>query len=439
MSTVQRRAPRIRSPKRMLALAFTLFLTLAGTSVAQASWTAPGVTAIASVTAGSLAVTQTGFDTLAVLYDSSTLSVTKVVTVTNKGNIPAPYTLTLTAPATTLATGVDLQTWPVASAASCSTGATSTSPTGQHWTSALTFSGSGATALAVGTSAYFCVRSTITQAQRFALVGISAVPTVTLASSVGNWAIAPLAIYATQTVANTLTPGAPTATTTDHTATLTWAKPADTAAIITYQVFRNGTLIGTTTAPTVTYTDTGLDVGTAYSYTVRALDAAGDASPLSTAAVIATAGPNSGAWYKVKNATTGLCIDGENQSTAAGTAMISFGCKSTGFDNQSWNFSNPAGVSAVKAKYAPQLFWDTGRGAAAGLAAQLQNAGTSNQSWRITAVGAVGSGTYRFVNDSGQCLDVSGQTTATNNIQLEQQPCGVLGLASQTFTMTWVG
>nr|WP_281535996.1 hypothetical protein [Cryobacterium breve] len=43
------------------------------------------------------------------------------------------------------------------------------------------------------------------------------------------------------------------------------------------------------------------------------------------------------------------------------------------------------------------------------------------------------------MNDSGQCLDVSGQTTATKNIQLEQQPCGALGLASQTFTMTWVG
>jgi hypothetical protein len=424
----------------MLTLALALFLTLAGTSVAQASWTAPGVTAAASVTAGRLVVTQTGFDTLAVLYDSSTLSITKVVTVTNTGSVPAPYTLTLTAPATTLATGVDLQAWPVATAAACSTGATSTGPAGQHWTSALSFAGSGATALSVGASAYFCVRSTITQAQRFALVGVSAVPTVTLTSSIGNWSIAASAVYATQTVANTLTPGAPVASaTTDHGTTLTWAKPADSAAITSYQVFRNGTLIGTSTAPATTFTDTGLNAGTAYTYTVRALDAAGDVSPLSTGTIVTTAGPNSGAWYKVKNAATGLCIDGENQSTTAGTAMISFGCKSTGFDNQSWNFSNPSGASAVKAKYAPGLFWDTGRGTAAGLAAQLQNAGTSNQSWRVTVVGAVGSGTYRFVNDSGQCLDVSGGTTATGNVQLEQQPCGVLGLASQTFTMTWVG
>ena len=440
MSSVKRRAPDIRSPRRMLTLAFALFLTLAGTSVAQASWTAPGVSAPATVTAGSLAVTQTGFDTLAVVYDSSTLSVTKVVTVTNRGNIPAPYTLTLTAPATTLATGVDVQTWPVASAAACSETATSASPAGQHWTSSLTFAGSGATALAVGTSAYFCVRSTITQAQRFALVGMSAVPTVTLTSSIGSWAIAASAVYATQTVANTLTPGAPVASaTTDHGTTLTWAPPADAVAIKTYQVFRNGTLIGTTTAPTATYTDTGLNVGTVYSYTVKALDAAADASPLSAGTSVTTLLANSGAWYKVRNAGTGLCIDGENETTTSGTAMISFSCKSTGFDNQSWNFSNPAGVSTVKGKYAPLLVWDTGNSNQAGLAATLQGKASANQSWTIKAVGAAGSGTYRFVNDSGQCLDFSGGTTATGNIQLEQQPCGVLGLPSQTFTMTWVG
>lgn len=431
-------APSTRSPRRMLTLALALFLTLAGTSVAQASWTAPGVTATASVTAGTLAVTQSGFDTLAVSYNSSTLTTTEVVTVTNTGTIPAPYALTLSAPPTALATGVDLRSWTVAAAAACTTGATSAGPTGQNWTSPVVFAGSGATALAVGASLVICVRSTITQAQRFALVGGSAVPTVTLTSGIGTWAISASAVSATQTVADTLTPGAPVASaTSDHATTLTWTKPADSAAITGYQVFRNGVLLGTTAA--LTYTDATLTVGTAYTYTIKAVDASADASPASTGTIVTALPANSGAWYKVSNSTTGLCIDGENQSTANGTAMISWVCKSTGFDNQSWNFSNPAGASLVKAKYAPTLVWDTGTGTRAGQAATLRNTASANQSWTIQAVGTAGKGTYRFVNDSGQCLDTAGGTTPTGNVQLAQQPCGALGLATQTFTMTWVG
>ncbi|MEC5152076.1 RICIN domain-containing protein [Cryobacterium sp. GrIS_2_6] len=439
MSSVQRRAPLIRSPKRMLTLAFALSLTLAGTSVAQASWTAPGVTATASVTAGSLAVTQTGFDTLAVLYDSSTLSITKVVTVTNRGNIPAPYTLTLTAPATTLSTGVDLQTWPVATAAACSTTATSTEPTGQHWTSALTFAGSGAAALAVGTSAYFCVRSTITQAQRFALVGISAVPTVTLTSTIGTWSIAASAVYATQTVANTLTPGAPVASaTTDHGTTLTWAKPADSAAIATYQVFRNGTLIGTTSATTTTYTDTGLNVLTKYTYTVKAFDAAGDASPVSDGTDVTTLGINPSAWYKVKIAGTETCIDGEKEQTASGTLLIFFGCKTTSFDNQAWQIAVASGTTyTVRAKYVANRYWDlSGTG---NVNADIRTFdGSGSQTWSVVPITG-GNGTFTIKNvQTNKCLDNVNALTPQGDIQVVAKTC-VVGSATQAFTLTNVG
>jgi len=449
MSPVKRSAPRIRSPKRMLTLASTLFLTLAGTSVAQASWTAPGVTATASVTAGSLAVTQAGFDTLAVIYDSSTLSLTKVVTVTNTGTIPAPYTLTLTAPATTLSTGVDLQTWPVATEAACSTTATSTSPAGQHWTSALTFADSGATALAVGASAYFCVRSTITQAQRFALVGVSAVPTVTLTSSIGNWAISSSAMYATQTVANTLTPGAPVASaTTDHGTTLAWTKPADTAAITGYQVFRGTQLLTTTTPQTTTFIDVSANVGTKYAYTIKAIDSAGDSSPASPGTSVTTLGVDSSHWYKVTNVGNGKCIDGEGEIAKSGTAMISYGCKATGYANQSWQFSNPSGASTVTGKFAPLLGWDTStnsgkKGTTAGALAELitlTTTPTNSQTWTIQPVldsaGAT-TGTYQFVNGFGMCLDTSGIQTPTPNTELEQAACGA-GVPSQTFTISYV-
>jgi len=54
-------------------------------------------------------------------------------------------------------------------------------------------------------------------------------------------------------------------------------------AVTNYDVYRNGTLAGTVPAPTVTFTDTGLVRGTAYTYTITARDAAGNTSSASTA------------------------------------------------------------------------------------------------------------------------------------------------------------
>lgn len=51
-----------------------------------------------------------------------------------------------------------------------------------------------------------------------------------------------------------------------------------------YRVFRDGTQIGTATAST--YTDTGRTLGTSYSYTVAAVDAAGNVSPASSPASV---------------------------------------------------------------------------------------------------------------------------------------------------------
>ncbi|WP_051217243.1 lytic polysaccharide monooxygenase [Paenibacillus assamensis] len=64
---------------------------------------------------------------------------------------------------------------------------------------------------------------------------------------------------------------------------INWTASAKAAA---YEVYRNGTLVNTVNQ--TTFTDNGLTASTAYSYTVRAVDAAGKKSPLSSAVSVTT-------------------------------------------------------------------------------------------------------------------------------------------------------
>ena len=97
---------------------------------------------------------------------------------------------------------------------------------------------------------------------------------------------------------DTTPPTAPTALTvtgtTTTSATLSWTASTDNVGVTGYNVYRGSALVGTTT--TTSYTDGGLTPATAYSYTVKAFDAAGNVSPASAAVTATTqsAGTNSG-------------------------------------------------------------------------------------------------------------------------------------------------
>ena len=70
---------------------------------------------------------------------------------------------------------------------------------------------------------------------------------------------------------------------------LSWTASTDNVAVVGYDVYRGGVKIGTTAS--TTYSSTGLTAATTYSYSVKALDAAGNASAPSTSASATTTAP----------------------------------------------------------------------------------------------------------------------------------------------------
>jgi chitodextrinase len=81
-----------------------------------------------------------------------------------------------------------------------------------------------------------------------------------------------------------------TGSTTDS-ISLAWDPASDNIGVTGYEILRNGNVVGTSPSPS--FTDTGLASGTAFTYTVRARDEAGNLSP-SSAALQASTEPGSG-------------------------------------------------------------------------------------------------------------------------------------------------
>ena len=93
---------------------------------------------------------------------------------------------------------------------------------------------------------------------------------------------------------DTTAPNAPTLSasgTTQTTTNLSWSGATDNVAVTGYDVLRNGALIGSTTTAT-TFAVTGLTASTAYSFNVRAKDAAGNVSLDSNSVTVTTLTPD---------------------------------------------------------------------------------------------------------------------------------------------------
>ena len=90
---------------------------------------------------------------------------------------------------------------------------------------------------------------------------------------------------------------------------LTWTASTDLggSTLTSYDVYRDGVLLGAPTPPTaLTYTDTGATSPGSYTYTVRALDSAGNSRPPRTrSGRVRRHGPRAPTWHPVGTTPTG--------------------------------------------------------------------------------------------------------------------------------------
>ncbi len=119
-------------------------------------------------------------------------------------------------------------------------------------------------------------------------VGTTYAMTVRARDAAGNWTSwsAPLSVQQATVTPPTVPPGLAFAERTDTTITMVWGESTGSLPIVGYTLYRGGVAIVTTSERV--YADTGLTASTSYSYTVRALDVAGNQSSLSSAVVVST-------------------------------------------------------------------------------------------------------------------------------------------------------
>jgi hypothetical protein len=272
--------------KSPVALALALFIVLAGTGVSSAYWSTHG-TAAASVSAGSVGISQANFSGLGHTYNSAKLQATALITVKNTGTTTASYTLALGAPANnSLALAVSVRTWTVNDPALCNNidgypGSSILS----NWTNVAHLTGS----LAGSASALYCVRTSLTSDQLSTLWGTTMVATLDLSSISGTWSAPPISATATQSVSDTTPPTAPTnlkvTSTTATGVTLTWTAATDNVGVARYVIRKQGFLNASSVTTSLSINIGGLTAKTTYTFLVTAQDAAGNESAAATVTV----------------------------------------------------------------------------------------------------------------------------------------------------------
>ncbi|NUS14494.1 MAG: glycosyl hydrolase family 5, partial [Streptomyces sp.] len=181
--------------------------------------------------------------------------------------------------------------------------------------------------------------------------------------------------------------------TTSSSVSLTWSASTDNVGVTGYNIYRGTTLAGTST--TTTFTDTGLTASTAYSYTVKAKDAAGNLSTASNA-VNATTQPGSGGSGALK-------VQYKNNDSSPGDNQIKPGLQlvNTG--------STSVSLSTVTVRY-----WFTSDGGASTFTTNCDYAviGCGNVSQSVTATSSprTGADHYLQVSFTGGSLAAGAST-----------------------------
>ena len=225
--------------------------------------------------------------------------------------------------------------------------------------------------------------------------------------------------------------------TTGSQTTLNWTAATDNAAVVGYNVYRGGVLL--TTVAGTTYTDLLLNPSTAYTYTVKAKDAAGNLSAAFSNSVVVTttATFTSTTFYQIRHASSTLCIVPGALPPVTTSTLVLGTCDTTQY--QKWAFLtslNSVTTTATNYFVAPQitgtiLSWDI---VTTTNKADVKSVAGALQEWKpVVETG----GTFHFINlSTNRCLAVSG--TAVVGLQLAQATCVTGPSTSQSFTITGV-
>ncbi|MEU9137431.1 glycoside hydrolase family 6 protein [Streptomyces sp. NPDC048404] len=149
------------------------------------------------------------------------------------------------------------------------------------------------------------------------------------------------------TQAPTVPGGLAVSSTTSNSAALSWSASTDNTAVTGYDVYRDGTKVGSAT--TTSYTDSGLAASTTYTYTVKAKDAAGNVSASSTAVSATTKASGGG------GGTSGLKAQYKNNDSSPSDNGIRPGLKLVN-----------GGSGAVDLSKVTIRYWFTGESSSAG-------------------------------------------------------------------------
>jgi len=198
----------------------------------------------------------------------------------------------------------------------------------------------------------------------------------------------------TDQVAPSVPSGLAATTVTETSVTLTWAGSTDTggSGLAGYDVYRGTTKVGTPTS--ASYTDSGLTAATAYQYTVRARDNAGNVSAASSALSVTTKSTTTTATCKVSY-TANSWNNGFTASvkvTNTGTTALSGWTLGFSFANgqkvtQGWSADWSQSGTAVTAKNAA---WNgsLGAGQSVDIGFNGSHTGTNNNPTSFTLNGA---------------------------------------------------
>ncbi len=130
---------------------------------------------------------------------------------------------------------------------------------------------------------------------------------------------------------------------------LSWSASTDNIGVTGYQVFRNGTQIGTPVG--TAYTVTGLTQSTSYAFTVRAVDAAGNVSAAGNTVNVTTQGSGGIVDYTSQNANL-ASVDWQARNVFAAQTL---GIGTT--DTQGYALAVAGNVVAESVKIALQTNW----------------------------------------------------------------------------------